>query len=136
VSDAVEIVTGKNGDDAVRHEADDGTNLVGRAVTSVAKPAPPEQPTLALSVKHSVEIIDARSLATWGSSSWKAAWTSLRWGCRPVPQRSGEKSSLPGSYRNSRGANSLKQRRHVSLVLSGCGGTIALEPVPHNTKNR
>src|SRR5215831_14859682 len=35
-----------------------GTPIVGRAVTSLVKPAPPEQATPALSTKHSVEMID------------------------------------------------------------------------------
>jgi regulator of RNase E activity RraA len=58
VSDAVEIVTGKNG--AMRYDMKlmAGTNLVGRAVTSLAKPAPADQATPTLAVKHSVEIID------------------------------------------------------------------------------
>src|SRR5688572_20822143 len=58
VSDAVELVTGKNG--TMRHDMKlmAGTNLVGRAVTALAKPAPPEQATPTLAVKHSVEIID------------------------------------------------------------------------------
>jgi 4-hydroxy-4-methyl-2-oxoglutarate aldolase len=58
VSDAVELVTGKNG--TMRHDMKlmTGTNLVGRAVTSLARPAPAAQATPALSVKHSVEIID------------------------------------------------------------------------------
>jgi regulator of RNase E activity RraA len=58
VSDAVELVTGRNG--TMRHDMKlmTGTNLVGRAVTSLVRPAPPEQATPALSTKHSVEIID------------------------------------------------------------------------------
>jgi regulator of RNase E activity RraA len=58
VSDAVEIVTGKNG--TMRHDMKlmAGTNLVGRAVTSLAKPVPAAQATAALAVKHSVEMID------------------------------------------------------------------------------
>lgn len=58
VSDAVELVTGKTG--TMRHDMKlmTGTNLVGRAVTALAKPAPREQATAALAVKHSVEIID------------------------------------------------------------------------------
>src|ERR687898_1905711 len=58
VSDAVELVTGKNG--TMRHDMKlmTGTNLVGRAVTSLARPAPAAQATPALSVRHSVEIID------------------------------------------------------------------------------
>ena len=58
VSDAVELVTGRNG--TMRHDMKlmTGTNLVGRAVTSLARRVPAEQATPALSVKHSVEIID------------------------------------------------------------------------------
>jgi 4-hydroxy-4-methyl-2-oxoglutarate aldolase len=58
VSDAVELVTGKNG--TMRHDMKlmTGTNLVGRAVTALARPAPAAQATPALSVKHSVEMID------------------------------------------------------------------------------
>jgi regulator of RNase E activity RraA len=58
VSDAVELVTGKNG--TMRHDMKlmTGTNLVGRAVTALARPAPAEQATAALAVKHSVEMID------------------------------------------------------------------------------
>jgi regulator of RNase E activity RraA len=58
VSDAVEIVTGKTG--TMRHDMKlmTGTNLVGRAVTALAKPAPAAQATAAQAVKHSVEIID------------------------------------------------------------------------------
>jgi 4-hydroxy-4-methyl-2-oxoglutarate aldolase len=58
VSDAVELVTGKNGTMRYDMKLMAGTNLVGRAVTSLAKPAPPEQATPTLAVKHSVEIID------------------------------------------------------------------------------
>src|SRR5437899_2688451 len=58
VSDAVELVTGKNG--AMGHDLQlvNGTPMVGRAVTSLVKPAPPDQATPALSTKHSVEMID------------------------------------------------------------------------------
>ena len=58
VSDAVGLVTGKNGTMRYDMKLMAGTNLVGRAVTSVARPAAPEQATPALSAKHSVEIID------------------------------------------------------------------------------
>lgn len=58
VSDAVEIVTGSNGTMRYDMKLMAGTNLVGRAVTSLAKPAPADQATPALAVKHSVEIID------------------------------------------------------------------------------
>lgn len=58
VSDAVELVTGRNG--AMRHDMKlmNGANLVGRAVTSLVRAAPPEQATAALSTRHSVEMID------------------------------------------------------------------------------
>ncbi len=58
VSDAVELVTGKNG--AMRHDMKlvNGTPIVGRAVTSLVRPASPENSTPALSTKHSVEMID------------------------------------------------------------------------------
>lgn len=58
VSDAVELVTGRNG--AMWHDMKliNGTPIVGRAVTSLVKPAPPEASTPALSTKHSVEMID------------------------------------------------------------------------------
>jgi regulator of RNase E activity RraA len=58
VSDAVEIVTGKNGTMRSDMKLMAGTNMVGRAVTSLARPAPPDQATATLAVKHSVEIID------------------------------------------------------------------------------
>ena len=58
VSDAVEIVTGKNGTMRSDMKLMAGTNMVGRAVTSLARPAPAEQATATLAVKHSVEIID------------------------------------------------------------------------------
>ena len=58
VSDAVELVTGKNGTMRYDMKLMTGTNLVGRAVTSLARRAPAEQATAALAVKHSVEIID------------------------------------------------------------------------------
>jgi len=59
VSDAVELVTGANG--TMRHDMKlvTGQSMVGRAVTSLVKPAPPEQATPALSTKHSVEMIDS-----------------------------------------------------------------------------
>ena len=58
VSDAVELVTGKSG--AMRHDMKlvTGKAMVGRAVTSLAKAAPPEGSTPALATKHSVEMID------------------------------------------------------------------------------
>ena len=58
VSDAVEIVTGKNGTMRSDMKLMAGTNMVGRAVTSLARPATAEQATPTLAVKHSVEIID------------------------------------------------------------------------------
>ena len=58
VSDAVELVTGKNGTMRFDMKLMAGTNLVGRAVTALAKPAPADQATATLAVKHSVEIID------------------------------------------------------------------------------
>jgi 4-hydroxy-4-methyl-2-oxoglutarate aldolase len=59
VSDAVELVTGKNGTMGHDMKLVNGTPMVGRAVTSLVRPAPPEQATPALSTKHSVEMIDA-----------------------------------------------------------------------------
>src|SRR5512134_1514150 len=58
VSDAVELVTGKNG--TMRHDMKlmTGANLVGRAVTALARPAPAAPATPTLSTKHSVEMID------------------------------------------------------------------------------
>ena len=58
VSDAVELVTGKNGTMGHDMKLVVGKPIVGRAVTSLVKPAPPEQATPALSTKHSVEMID------------------------------------------------------------------------------
>src|SRR5919109_4564898 len=58
VSDAVELVTGKNGTMRYDMKLMTGANLVGRAVTAIARPAPAEQATPALSTKHSVEMID------------------------------------------------------------------------------
>jgi regulator of RNase E activity RraA len=58
VSDAVELVTGKNG--SMRHDMKlmTGTNMVGRAATALVRPAPADQATASLAVKHSVEMID------------------------------------------------------------------------------
>jgi regulator of RNase E activity RraA len=58
VSDAVELVTGKVG--TMRHDMKlmTGTNLVGRAVTAVARAVPAADATTALATKHSVEMID------------------------------------------------------------------------------
>jgi regulator of RNase E activity RraA len=58
VSDAVELVTGKNGTMGHDMKPYIGGAMVGRAVTSLVRPAPPEQATPALSTKHSVEMID------------------------------------------------------------------------------
>ena len=58
VSDAVELVTGKNGTMRYDMKLMTGANLVGRAVTALARPAPADQATPALSTKHSVEMID------------------------------------------------------------------------------
>ncbi len=58
VSDAVELVTGKNGTMGHDMKPFVGGTMVGRAVTSLVKPASPEQATPALSTKHSVEMID------------------------------------------------------------------------------
>ncbi len=59
VSDAVELVTGRNGTMGHDMKPFVGGAMVGRAVTSLVKPAPPEQATPALSTKHSVEMIDS-----------------------------------------------------------------------------
>src|SRR5437867_3961009 len=59
VSDAVELVTGKSGTMWHDMKLITGKPIVGRAVTSLAKPAPPEAATPALSTKHSVEMIDS-----------------------------------------------------------------------------
>ena len=58
VSDAVEIVTKRVG--TMRHDMRlmNGTNLVGRAVTALVRPAAAGQATPALSTRHSVEMID------------------------------------------------------------------------------
>jgi regulator of RNase E activity RraA len=58
VSDAVELVTGSVGTMRYDMKLVVGSPMVGRAVTSLVKPAPPEQATPALSTKHSVEMID------------------------------------------------------------------------------
>ena len=58
VSDAVELVTGKTGTMAHDMKLVNGNAIAGRAVTSLVKPAAPEQATPALSTKHSVEMID------------------------------------------------------------------------------
>jgi regulator of RNase E activity RraA len=58
VSDAVELVTGKNGTMRFDMKLMTGANLVGRAVTALAKRAPAAQATPTLATKHSVEMID------------------------------------------------------------------------------
>ena len=58
VSDAVELVTGTNGTMLHDMKLVTGRPVVGRAVTSLVKPATAEQATPALSTKHSVEMID------------------------------------------------------------------------------
>src|SRR3954471_10249462 len=58
VSDAVELVTGKNGTMRYDMKLMTGANMVGRAVTSLARPAPADQATTGLATKHSVEMID------------------------------------------------------------------------------
>jgi regulator of RNase E activity RraA len=59
VSDAVELVTGQNGTMGHDMKLVVGKPMVGRAVTSLARPAPPDGATPALATKHSVEMIDA-----------------------------------------------------------------------------
>jgi regulator of RNase E activity RraA len=58
VADAVELVTGQRGFMAHDMKPVIKGSLVGRAVTSLVRPATPEQATPALSTKHSVEMID------------------------------------------------------------------------------
>jgi len=59
VSDAVELVTGQSGTMRFDMKLVTGKAMVGRAVTSLARPALPEAATPALATKHSVEMIDA-----------------------------------------------------------------------------
>jgi 4-hydroxy-4-methyl-2-oxoglutarate aldolase len=59
VSDAVELVTGKNGTMRYDMKLMTGANMVGRAVTALARPVPADQATTGLATKHSVEMIDA-----------------------------------------------------------------------------
>jgi regulator of RNase E activity RraA len=59
VSDAVELVTGKSGTMRNDMKLVTGKPMVGRAVTSLSRPAPPEAATPALATRHSVEMIDA-----------------------------------------------------------------------------
>ena len=58
VSDAVELVTGRNGTMRYDMKLMTGANLVGRAVTSLARAVPAAQATPTLATKHSVEMID------------------------------------------------------------------------------
>ncbi len=58
VADAVELVTGKRGFMSHDMKAVSGGVMVGRAVTSLVRPASPENATPALSTRHSVEMID------------------------------------------------------------------------------
>ena len=58
VSDAVELVTGKNGTMRYDMKLMTGANMVGRAVTALARAVPAEQAATALATKHSVEMID------------------------------------------------------------------------------
>lgn len=58
VSDAVELVTGRSGTMRYDMKLMNGTNLVGRAVTSLARPASPADASPTLSTRHSVEMID------------------------------------------------------------------------------
>src|SRR5262245_66395380 len=77
VSDAVELVTGKNGTMWRDMKLVNGTPIVGRAVTSLVKPASPEQATPALSTKHSVEMIDNAAHGEAGvivmADTWRSA---------------------------------------------------------------
>src|SRR4029079_4696774 len=59
LSDAVELGTGHNGTMRYDMKLVTGKAMVGRAVTSLARPAAPEAATPALATKHSVEMIDA-----------------------------------------------------------------------------
>src|SRR6187549_3009445 len=52
VSDAVELVTGKNGTMRYDMKLMTGANMVGRAVTALARPVSADQATPALSTKH------------------------------------------------------------------------------------
>ena len=58
VSDAVELVTGRNGTMGHDMKLMTGANMVGRAVTALAKSVPADQATTALATRHSVEMID------------------------------------------------------------------------------
>jgi regulator of RNase E activity RraA len=61
VADAVDQVVGKRGYLAHDIRPYVGGAFVGRAATALVKPAPPDQATPALAVKHSVEMIDGAS---------------------------------------------------------------------------
>src|SRR4029077_14615652 len=52
VSDAVELVTGRNGTMRYDMKLMSGTYLVGRAVTSFVRPAAPAQATSQLATRH------------------------------------------------------------------------------------
>lgn len=58
VADAVDIVTGARGYMSHDMRPMIGKQIVGRALTALVRPAPPEKSTPALAVKHSVEMID------------------------------------------------------------------------------
>jgi 4-hydroxy-4-methyl-2-oxoglutarate aldolase len=58
VSDAVELVTGRSGTMLYDMKLMTGANMVGRAVTALARPASPADASPALSTRHSVEMID------------------------------------------------------------------------------
>lgn len=66
VSDAVDQVVGRRG--YLSHDMRPyvGGAFVGRAATALVRPAPPEQATPALAVKHSVEMIDAANAGDVG----------------------------------------------------------------------
>jgi regulator of RNase E activity RraA len=66
VADAVDQVTGQRG--YMNHDMRPrvGQKFVGRAATSLVKPATPEQSTPALSTKHSVEMIDTAKVGEVG----------------------------------------------------------------------
>jgi regulator of RNase E activity RraA len=66
VSDAVDQVVGRRGYMAHDMRPYVAGAFVGRAATALVKPAPPEQATPALAVKHSVEMIDAASAGEVG----------------------------------------------------------------------
>ncbi len=66
VSDAVDQIVGTRGYLAHDMRPYVAGTFVGRAATALVKPAPPEQATPALSVKHSVEMIDAANAGDVG----------------------------------------------------------------------